>query len=189
MSTGMMDVARNSIMIPQHYSFAEVITIFLAVMVTNVLILDTFNSLGMPTSTTISLVFGLLGSTFSIATLKAFSSDAIGYDMLLNSSQALSMIIAIFVSVAFAFVFGWFIMWISRIVFTFNYKHHSRYTIAIFGGIAFTALAYFIFLKGIGNSPYLASDVRLWIIENTRWLFLLPLLVPQSLYRYYICSR
>ena len=170
MSTGMMDVARNSIMIPQHYSFAEVITIFLAVMVTNVLILDTFNSLGMPTSTTISLVFGLLGSTFSIATLKAFSSDAIGYDMLLNSSQALSMIIAIFVSVAFAFVFGWFIMWISRIVFTFNYKHHSRYTIAIFGGIAFTALAYFIFLKGIGNSPYLASDVRLWIIENTRWL-------------------
>ena len=170
MSTGMMDVAHNSIMIPQHYSFAEVITIFLAVMVTNVLILDTFNSLGMPTSTTISLVFGLLGSTFSIATLKAFSSDAIGYDMLLNSSQALSMIIAIFVSVAFAFVFGWFIMWISRIVFTFNYKHHSRYTIAIFGGIAFTALAYFIFLKGIGNSPYLASDIRLWIIENTRWL-------------------
>ena len=170
MSTGMMDVARNSIMIPQHYSFAEVITIFLAVMVTNVLILDTFNSLGMPTSTTISLVFGLLGSTFSIATLKAFSSDAIGYDMLLNSSQALSMIIAIFVSVAFAFVFGWFIMWISRIVFTFNYKHHSRYAIAIFGGIAFTALAYFIFLKGIGNSPYLASDIRLWIIENTRWL-------------------
>ncbi len=170
MSTGMMDVARNSIMIPKHYSFAEVITIFLAVMVTNVLILDTFNSLGMPTSTTISLVFGLLGSTFSIATLKAFSSDAIGYDMLLNSSQALSMIIAIFVSVAFAFVFGWFIMWISRIVFTFNYKHHSRYAIAIFGGIAFTALAYFIFLKGIGNSPYLASDVRLWIIENTRWL-------------------
>ena len=170
MSTGMMDVARNSIMIPQHYSFAEVITIFLAVMVTNVLILDTFNSLGMPTSTTISLVLGLLGSTFSIATLKAFSSDAIGYDMLLNSSQALSMIIAIFVSVAFAFVFGWFIMWISRIVFTFNYKHHSRYTIAIFGGIAFTALAYFIFLKGIGNSPYLASDIRLWIIENTRWL-------------------
>ena len=170
MSTGMMDVARNSIMIPQHYSFAEVITIFLAVMVTNVLILDTFNSLGMPTSTTISLVFGLLGSTFSIATLKAFSSDAIGYDMLLNSSQALSMIIAIFVSVAFAFVFGWFIMWISRIVFTFNYKHHSRYAIAILGGIAFTALAYFIFLKGIGNSPYLASDIRLWIIENTRWL-------------------
>lgn len=170
MSTGMMDVARNSIMIPQHYSFAEVITIFLAVMVTNVLILDTFNSLGMPTSTTISLVFGLLGSTFSIATLKAFSSDAIGYDMLLNSSQALSMIIAIFVSVAFAFVFGWFIMWISRIVFTFNYKYHSRYAIAIFGGIAFTALAYFIFLKGIGNSPYLASDIRLWIIENTRWL-------------------
>ena len=163
-------VILGAIMIPQHYSFAEVITIFLAVRVTNVLILDTFNSLGMPTSTTISLVFGLLGSTFSIATLKAFSSDAIGYDMLLNSSQALSMIIAIFVSVAFAFVFGWFIMWISRIVFTFNYKHHSRYTIAIFGGIAFTALAYFIFLKGIGNSPYLASDIRLWIIENTRWL-------------------
>ena len=176
LSTGMMDVARNGIMTPQYYSFAEVMTIFLAVMVTNVLVLDVFNSLGMPTSTTISLVFGLLGATFTIATLKLISDPSLDYNSLLNSGQALSMIIAIFVSVAFAFVFGWAIMWFSRIVFTFNYKAHSKYSIAIFGGIAFTALAYFIFLKGVGNSPYISPNIRQWILDNTTLLLLLTFL-------------
>ncbi len=172
MSTGMMDVARNGIITPIHYSFFEVMTIFLAVMVTNVIILDIFNSLGMPTSSTISLVFGLLGATFAVATLKTITDPTLDYNMLLNSGQALSMIIAIFVSVAFAFVFGWMIMWISRIVFTFNYKKHSRYSIAIFGGIAFTALAYFIFLKGLGHSPYIPEHIQLWIKSNTSMLLI-----------------
>lgn len=163
MSTGMMDVARHGIITPINYSFFEVITIFLAVMVTNVIVLDMFNSLGMPTSSTISLVFGLLGGAFVLATLKTISNPSLNYEMLLNSGQALNMIIAIFVSVAFAFVFGWGIMWISRIVFTFNYKQKSRFSTAIFGGIAFTILAYFIFLKGIGNSPYMPDDVRIWV--------------------------
>lgn len=172
MSSGMMDVARHGIMTPSHYSFEEVMTIFMAVMVTDVIILDVFNSLGMPTSTTVSLVFELLGGTFILATLKTMGDDTLGYDALLNSDKALSVIIAIFVSVAFAFVFGWVIMWISRIVFTFNYKHHSRYSIAIFGGIAFTALSYFIFLKGLGKSPYIPEDNRAWIETNTQMLLI-----------------
>lgn len=172
MSTGMMDVTRHGIMTPQYYSFADAMTIFLAVMVTNVIILDVFNSLGMPTSTTISLVFGLLGGTAAIATLKIIADPSLHFDMLLNSGQALSMIFAIFVSVALAFVFGWIIMWISRIVFTFNYKSHSRYSIAVFGGIAFTSLAYFIFLKGLGGSPYIADETREWIIAHTRMLLI-----------------
>ncbi len=170
MSSGMMDVARHGIMLPVHYSFEEVMTIFLAVMVTDVLVLDVFNTLGMPTSTTVSLVFELLGGTFVLASIKAFADNGLDYGDLLNSSQALKTIIAIFVSVGIAFFFGIIVMWISRLVFTFNYKRHSRYSIAIFGGIAFTALAYFIFLKGIGKSPYVPTSVSDYIDAHTPML-------------------
>lgn len=168
MSSGMMDVARHGIMQPSQYSFNDVMTIFLAVMVTDVIILDMFNSLGMPTSTTVSLVFELLGGTFILATIKMMGDSSLTYGMLLNTDKALSVIIAIFVSVAVAFVFGTIVQWLSRLVFTFNYKRHSRYSIAIFGGIAFTALAYFIFLKGICKSPYLDASIRSWVEGNTQ---------------------
>ena len=177
MSTGMMDVARHGIMKPDHYSYEEVMTIFLAVMVTDVIVLDMFNTLGMPTSTTVSLVFELLGGTFVLATLKLVSDPSLTYNDLLNSDKALSVIIAIFVSVAIAFVFGIIVQWISRIVFTFNYKKHVKYSVAIFGGIAFTALSYFIFLKGVGKSAYIPEEARLWIEENTRLLLLATFVV------------
>ena len=170
MSSGMMDVARHGIMSPNNLSFNEVMTIFLAVMVTDVIILDMFNTLGMPTSTTVSLVFELLGGTFVLATIKMIGDGSLGYGDLLNTDKALSVIIAIFVSVAIAFFFGILVQWISRIIFTFNYKKHSRYTIAIFGGIAFTALAYFIFLKGLGKSHYIDASTRDWITANTSML-------------------
>ena len=170
MSSGMMDVARHGIMSPNNLSFNEVMTIFLAVMVTDVIILDMFNTLGMPTSTTVSLVFELLGGTFVLATIKMIGDGSLGYGDLLNTDKALSVIIAIFVSVAIAFFFGIVVQWISRIIFTFNYKKHSRYTIAIFGGIAFTALAYFIFLQGLGKSPYIEASIREWITANTQML-------------------
>lgn len=172
MSSGMMDVARHGIFMPAHYSFEEIMTIFLAVMVTDVLILDVFNTLGMPTSTTVSLVFELLGGTFILATIKTISDSSLDYGDLLNSSQALKTILAIFFSVALAFFFGIIVMWISRVVFTFNYKKHSRYAIAIFGGIAFTSLSYFIFLKGIGKSPYLSASLRDYIDANTDMLLI-----------------
>ena len=172
MSAGMMDVARHGIMHPANYSFAEVMTIFLAVMVTDVVILDIFNTLGMPTSTTVSLVFELLGATFILALFKMNADPSLDFTDLLNSSKALSVIIAIFVSVAIAFFFGTIVMWVSRIVFTFNYKKHLRYSIAIFGGIAFTALAYFIFIKGLGGSPFISDSVKDWIKGNTAMLLL-----------------
>ena len=170
MSSGMMDVARHGIMSPSNFSFNEVMTIFLAVMVTDVIVLDVFNTLGMPTSTTVSLVFELLGAAFILATLKIIGDDSLHYIDLLNSEKALSVIIAIFVSVAIAFVFGIIVMWITRLVFTFNYKRHMRYSIAIFGGIAFTALAYFIFLKGLGASPYMPAEARDYINDNVNLL-------------------
>lgn len=172
MSSGMMDVARHGIMQPSNFSFYDVMTIFLAVMVTDIIVLDMFNTLGMPTSTTVSLVFELLGGTFILTVLKVAADPNLAFSDLLNTDKALSVIIAIFVSVAIAFVFGIIVQWLSRIVFTFNYKRHSRYSIAIFGGIAFTALAYFIFLKGIAKSHYIAEDVRTWVEANTQMLLL-----------------
>ena len=177
LSSGMMDVARHGIMMPDRYSFHEVMTIFLAVMVTDVIVLDVFNTLGMPTSTTVSLVFELLGGTAMLAMLKVMADPDLDYGMLLNSSKALQVIIAIFVSVAISFVVGMVVMWISRVVFTFNYGKHSRYSIAIFGGIAFTALSYFIFMKGVGKSPYLSDDIRNYIDTNTNMLLVLTFIV------------
>ena len=166
MSSGMMDVARHGIMQPSNFSFYDVMTIFLAVMVTDVIILDIFNTLGMPTSTTVSLVFELLGGTFILAAIKIAGDPSLSFGDLLNTDKALSVIVAIFVSVAIAFVFGIVVQWLSRIVFTFNYRKHSRWSIAIFGGIAFTALSYFIFLKGMGKSRFIAEDTRMWIENN-----------------------
>ena len=170
MSSGMMDVARHGIMRPENYSFHEVMTIFLAVMVTDVIILDIFNTLGMPTSTTVSLVFELLGGTFILAMLKMSADPTLAISDLLNSDKALSVIIAIFVSVAIAFFFGALVQWISRIIFTFNYRRHLRWSIAIFGGIAFTTLSYFILIKGLGKSPYISAATREWIDVNTAML-------------------
>ena len=166
MSSGMMDIARHGIMSPDRFTFEEVMTLFLAVMVTDVIVLDVFNTLGMPTSTTVSLVFELLGGAFILATLKMIGDDSLNYGMLLNSNKALEVIMGIFSSVIIAFVFGAFVMWLSRVVFTFNYRKHSRYSIAIFGGIAFTALSYFIFMKGLGKSPYLPAEWRDFIDQN-----------------------
>ncbi len=180
MSTGMMDVARHGIMVPEHYSFREVMTIFLAVMVTDVIVLDVFNTLGMPTSTTVSLVFELLGGTAMLAFLKVMSDGSLDYAELLNSGKALQVIIAIFVSVAISFVVGMVVMWISRVVFTFNYRRHSRWTVAVFGGVAFTALAYFIFMKGIGGSPYVPAGVRGYIDANTDMLLLYTFIISTA---------
>ena len=170
MSAGMMDVARHGIMQPENYSFHEVMTIFLAVMVTDVIVLDMFNTLGLPTSTTVSLVFELLGGTFILALLKMNADGSLTFDQLMNSDKALSVIIAIFVSVAIAFFFGVLEQWIARVVFTFSYEKHLKYTIAIFGGIAFTILAYFIFIKGLSKSPFIGDENKDWIKENTPML-------------------
>ena len=170
MSAGMMDVARHGIMHPANYSFHDVMTIFLAVMVTDVIVLDMFNTLGLPTSTTVSLVFELLGGTFVLALVKMHADGSLGFEDLLNSDKALSVIIAIFVSVAIAFFFGVIVQWISRLIFTFNYVRHLRYTVAVFGGIAFTVLSYFIFIKGLSKSPLFSADAKAWVDANTTML-------------------
>ncbi|MCO6025422.1 inorganic phosphate transporter [Prevotella cerevisiae] len=177
MSSGMMDVARHGVMMPDHYSFDEVMTIFLAMMVTDVMVLTVFNTLGFPTSTTVSMVFELLGGTFALATVKMADNSFLSYGVLLNSSKALSMIIAIFLSVAIAFVFGAVVMWITRVFFTFSYKKNLKYLIAIFGGVAFTVLTYFIFMKGVGTSSYISEATRDYIDKNISLLLVYTFIV------------
>ena len=168
MSNGMMDIARHGIFRPESYHFQELITIFLAVMVTDVVLLDIFNNLGMPTSTTVSMVFELLGGTFVLALIKLAgdSTGVLGFDDLLNTEKALSVIIAIFLSVAIALFFGVLVQYISRIIFTFNYKKKLKYSIGIFGGIAITSIIYFMLIKGVKDSSFMTAANKQWVNDN-----------------------
>lgn len=167
LSNGMMDIARHGIYQPEHFYFAEIMCILLAVMLTDVVLLDVFNSMGMPTSTTVSLVFELLGGTFALSLIKVRNSDTLALGDLINTDKALSVIMAIFVSVAIAFFFGMLVQWIARIVFTFNYTKKMKYSIALFGGIAATSIIYFMLIKGLKDSTFMTPENKHWIQENT----------------------
>ena len=168
LSNGMMDIARHGIYQPQHFYFAEIMCILLAVMLTDVVLLDVFNTMGMPTSTTVSMVFELLGGTFALALIKVYSSEGtLGLGDLINTDKALSVIMAIFVSVAIAFFFGILVQWLARIVFSFNYKKHMKYSIGIFGGLAATSIIYFMLIKGLKDSSFMTAEYKQWIHENT----------------------
>lgn len=167
LSNGMMDIARHGIYQPEHFYFAEIMCILLAVMLTDVVLLDVFNSMGMPTSTTVSLVFELLGGTFALSLIKVRNSDTLALGDLINTDKALSVIMAIFVSVAIAFFFGMLVQWIARVVFTFNYTKKMKYSIALFGGIAATSIIYFMLIKGLKDSTFMTPENKHWIQENT----------------------
>ena len=169
LSNGMMDIARHGIFQPQMFSFNDLLCIFLAVMVTDVVLLDVFNTLGMPTSTTVSMVFELLGGTFILSLLKIATDETglLGFDDLLNTDKALSVILGIFLSVAVAFIFGTLVQWLSRLIFTFNYTSKLKWKIGIFGGIATTCILYFALLKGLKDSSFMTPEYNAWIKENT----------------------
>ena len=172
MSNGMMDIARHGIFQPEHFAFSELMYIFLAVMVTDIILLDAFNSLGMPTSTTVSMVFELLGASFAFALLKMNSGEgALGFSDYLNTSKALSVIVGIFLSVAIAFTFGVVVQWITRSIFTFRYSKNLKWKIGIFGGFAVTCIVYFMLLKGIKTMSFMNADIKHWIADNT-WIIL-----------------
>ena len=159
-SSGMMDVARHGIFQPEHFTFAEIIAICVGAMLTDVVLLDIFNTLGLPTSTTVSMVFELLGGTFSLSLIKLHrGANGLSIGDLVNSEKALSVIIAIFTSVAIAFVFGWVVQWISRALFTFRYKPREKYFIAVFGGLSLAAIFYFVLFQGLKGSALSIPDV------------------------------
>ena len=173
MSDGMMDIARHGIFRPEMFHFDEIMCIFVAVMVTDIVLLDVFNTLGMPTSTTVSMVFELLGATFALTLLKMQDAPtAATFGDYMNTDKALQVILAIFLSVAVAFVFGAFIQWLARLVFTFHYRDGrlSR-KVGLFGGLAITAIVYFMLFKGLKHLSFMTPEVKDWIDTNV-WVVL-----------------
>ena len=179
-SSGMMDIARHGIFNPNFFYFREVMCIFLAVVISDVFLLDLFNSLGLPTSTTVSMVFELLGASFIVSLIKLSTDcypqvEALGGSVptmanLLNSDKALTMIISIFLSVAIAFLFGLIVQWISRLLFTCHFRKNLGKKIGLFGGVAVTSIMYFMLIKGLKGSAIVTPEFQQWVGENTALL-------------------
>ncbi len=156
-SSGMMEVARKGIFVPGEFYFDEIMMIFMAVMITDILLLDFFNTIGLPTSTTVSIVFNLLGAAVVMSLIKISGSDDQTFADLgkyINTKKAIEIIRGIVMSVFIAFTIGALVQWVSRLIFTFQYEKKIKNFGAIFGGVALTAITYFIFLKGLKGTPY-----------------------------------
>jgi phosphate/sulfate permease len=165
-SSGMMEVARKGIFNPQYFYFSEIMIIFLAVMITDVLLLDLFNTFGMPTSTTVSVVFELLGASVAVSLIKAANNPDIHLSEYINTAKALEIISGILLSVVVAFTVGAIIQYIARLAFSFNYDRRVKYLGAIWGGIAITAITYFILIKGAKGASFMHEDTKEWITLN-----------------------
>ncbi len=167
-SSGMMEIARSGIFHPDKFYFSEIMLIFLAVMITDVILLDTFNTFGLPTSTTVSIVFELLGASVAIALMKLYESDS-GLSMgdYINTSKALAIISGILLSVVIAFSVGALIQFFTRWLFSFRFEKRMRYFGALYGGFAITAIIYFMLIKGVKGASFITEDVGIWIKSNT----------------------
>ncbi len=155
-SSGMMEVARKGIFNPGEFMFSEIMIIFMAVMITDILLLDFFNTLGMPTSTTVSIVFELLGASVAIALIKIGHDNGSFGDLLqyINTSKASEIIFGILLSVVVSFTVGAIVQWFARLLLSYDFERKAKWVGSLFGGIALTAITYFIFMKGIGGTNY-----------------------------------
>ena len=155
-SSGMMEVARKGIFNPEMFFFSEIMIIFMAVMITDILLLDFFNTLGMPTSTTVSIVFELLGAAVAVSLIKIFAAggDASMLPEYINVDKATQIILGILLSVFIAFSIGAVVQYVSRLLLSFRFEEKAKWIGALFGGVALTAITYFIFMKGIKGTPY-----------------------------------
>ena len=162
-SSGMMEVARKGIFNPGEFMFDEIMFIFMAVMITDILLLDFFNSLGMPTSTTVSIVFELLGASVAMALIKISADGGEFADLIIyiNTSKAVQIIFGILLSVVVAFSVGALVQWISRLLLSYHYEKKAKWIGALFGSIALTAITYFILLKGIKGTSYAGQSFEL----------------------------
>ena len=166
-SGGMMEVARNGIFHPDMFSYHEVMLLFLGVMISEVILLDTFNTFGLPTSTTVSLVFGILGSAVATALFKISKLRLVQsvWDFI-NTDKAFEIVTSILLSVAIAFTVGTIVMWISRLAFTFKYQSRFKWFGCFWCGIAMTAIAYFAVFKGLKESTLMEPSFIQYIDQN-----------------------
>lgn len=168
-SSGLMEVARKGIFLPGQFYFDEIMVIFMAVMITDVLLLDFFNSLGLPTSTTVSIVFELLGAAVAMAAIKIYKANGNPSEILeyINTSKATEIIIGILMAVVIAFLIGAIVQYFSRLIFSFKYEKKIKYAGAIFGGFSLTAILYFILLKGLKSVSFISEEFLDYVNNNT----------------------
>lgn len=179
-SSGMMEVARKGIFNPGEFMFDEIMIIFTAVMITDILLLDFFNTLGMPTSTTVSIVFELLGASVCVALLKISASDSetfLDLGNYINNEKAIEIIVGILLSVVIAFTIGAIIQFVSRLLLSFKFESKPDYYGAVFSGLATTSILYFILIKGIKNASFMHDSVQVFIAEHPLQLIGLSFLV------------
>ena len=176
---GMMEVARKGIFNPQMFNFHEVMIIFLAVMFADIILLDIFNTFGLPTSTTVSIVFELLGAAMIAAFIKLSVNGENGDEILsyINSSSALTIISGIFISVGVAFVFGLAIMYLVRLFFTFNPATQTQYQGIIWGALSLSSITYFLLFKGLEGALFIPASFIAWTKENTSEMFMISMLI------------
>lgn len=173
-SSGMMEIARSGIFNPQLFTYWDVMLIFFAVMLTDVLLLDTFNSLGLPTSTTVSIVFELLGASVVSAVYKLWVSTGtlVGLGAYINNEKALTIIIGILASVVIAFTFGTVIQWLIRLIFSFKFQKVYRYVGGLYSGLCLTSIFYFLIVKGAKGASFMTPEIISWLDQNTEVLML-----------------
>lgn len=183
LSNGMMEIARHGIFKPDGFVFADIMCILLTAMITDVFLLDMFNTMGLPTSTTVSLVFELLGATVAIAMISIVkdTTGLLTYNSLINTEKALSVILGIFLSVGIAFIFGALIQFVTRVIFTFNFKKNLKYFGSVFGGIAITCIVYFMLIKGLKDSSFMTKELMAYITHNTGKILLICFVVSTVL--------
>ncbi len=166
-SSGMMEVARKGIFHPEYFYFSEIMLLFLAVMVTDVILLDAFNTFGMPTSTTVSIVFELLGAAVAISLIKIYTDPAaLSLGAYINSEKALAIISGILVSVVIAFAAGAIFQYLTRLLFSFDYAKRLKYFGSLWGGLAIASITYFILVKGAKGAAFISDDMQAWIDSN-----------------------
>lgn len=174
-SSGMMEIARSGIFVPSQFSFNDVMILFLAVMITDVILLDIFNYFGLPTSTTVSIVFELLGAAVALASYKiVMSSESITtLASYINTEKASEIVFSILLSVFISFTLGIIVQYISRLLFTFQYARKMKTVGVLFGGLALSAISYFILIKGLQDVSFLSDDIKIFIATRDKELIAL----------------
>ncbi|MFO8055485.1 MAG: inorganic phosphate transporter [Bacteroidales bacterium] len=170
-SGGMMEVARKGIFNPAAFSFAEIMILFLAVMMTDVILLDVYNTFGLPTSTTVSIVFELLGAAVGLSVIKAINEpEVVSIGHYINSGSAMGIIFGILLSVVIAFVVGAIVQYFTRLLFSFNFEKNMKRWGSIFGGVAITAITFFILIKGAKGATFMTDATTNYLMNNSTWL-------------------
>ncbi len=184
-SSGMIEVARSGIFNPDQFYFSEIMIIFLAVMITDMILLDAFNTFGLQTSTTVSIVFELLGAAVAIGMVKSISAGNGLQDIgnYINSGRALAIISAILLSVVIAFTVGTLVQFVARVLFTFNYEKKIPFLKAIWGGVSVSAIIYFLLLKGASGASFINPDALEWIDQNAALIMLYSFIILTVLFQ------